>query len=244
MTAQDILDGASEAPEVALPKPTFDEVSQPAGSELSAEAIAQQFEQRLKDTEERLSRKFQSQKDKELADIRRTYGDLSEVQKALAEVKAGGDPDKVFAALEQRNLYQKVAELEAKLSAPNQSLPSGNDEADKAYEEAVGLLQQAELTNDPEVMKLMGGRYKNPNDMLFAVNKFVLQRNTKRKASPASASSPAGGGGATTTIAAASETVDNLTAQYARASSPSQRAELKAQLAAARVELEKLEAQG
>lgn len=192
---EDIEVGGSESQEVSLPKPTFTEVSQPAGSELSAEAIAEQkLEQRLKDTEEKLRREFQSKYDKDTAANRKLYGDLSEVQKALAEVKAGGDPDKVFAALEQRNLYQKVAELEAKLSAPTQVSPDGTAEADEAYEKAVGLLTEVGLTNDPEVLKLMGGRYKNPTDMLFAVNKFVAQRNTKKPASPASVSSPAGGG--------------------------------------------------
>jgi hypothetical protein len=203
-----VLDGASETPDESLPKPSFEAASQSDPSE-SVSAIAAQYEQRLKETKEELRREFQGKQDKDLASVRKTYGDLSELQTALAAVKAGGDPEKIYAAIEQRNLYAKVDELEKKLSAPNQSSPGGS-EADEAYAKAVGLLKETGLDNDPDVMKLMGGRYKNANDFLFEVNRFTLQRNTKRPASPASASSPAGGGGVVGNVGAVQAQIDAL----------------------------------
>src|SRR3990167_8229690 len=189
--------GASEAPEAGLPKPSFETPSQPAGSELSAEAIAEQrLEQRLKDTEEKLRREFQSKYDKDTAANRKLYGDLSEVQQALAEVKAGGDPDTVYAALEQRNLYQKISDLEARFSAPSQPSQNGNAEADVAFDKAVGLVTEAGLANDPEVQELFKTFKGKPEDFSYAVNELVLTRNTKPAPSAASATSPAGGGGA------------------------------------------------
>ena len=236
--------GASEAPEAGLPKPSFETPSQPAGSELSAEAIAKQDEQRLKDTEERLWRKIQSKLDKDTAEVRKTYGDLSEVQTALAEVKAGGDPDKIYAALEQRRLYEKVAELESKISSPTQSSPNGKAEADEAFDKAVGLVTEAGLANDPEVQELFKTFKGKPDDFVIEVGRKVIARNTQKAPAAASATSPAGGGGAAVTLDSATDKVNELTAQYAKASAPSQRAELKTKLAEARAELEKLEAQG
>ena len=222
----------SETPEVEeLPKPTFDEPSHESTSE-SVSAVAAQYEQRLKDTEEKLRREFQSKFDKDTASVRKTYGDLSELQKALAEAKAGGDPDKIYAAIEQRNLYAKVEELEKRLSAPQTASP-GKSEQEEAYGKAVGLLKKHGLDNDPDVLKLMSGKYNSPTDFLFEVNDFVMQRNTKKPASPASAASPAGGKGVTRDAAAVSSEIavllsdrDALATQEGRAKLAEKRAEL------------------
>ena len=231
-----ILDGASETPDESLPKPSFEQSSQSDPSE-SVSAIAAQYEQRLKETKEELRREFQSKQDKDIANVRKTYGDLSEVQKALAEVKAGGDPDKIYAAIEQRNLYQDVQELKQRFTAPN-PVSSGKSEQDEAYAQAVGLLKEAGLDNDPGVMKLMGGKYKNANEFLFEVNRFTLQNITKKPAAAASASSPAGGARTASNAGDIQSQMDAITGDRNKALSVEGRAELR-QLAK---QLEELEA--
>jgi hypothetical protein len=226
MAQDNVLDGGSEIAEAGLPKPEFTESSQPNPSELSAEAIAKQDEQRLKDTEERLWRKIQGKLDKDQAEVKRTYGELSEVQAALAAWKEGKDPSEFESAFELREIKRELAEL--KQAAPTQASPNGKVDGDKAFDKAVGLVTEAGLANDPEVLELFKTYKGKPDDFVIEVSRKVIARNTKTQPSAASASAPAGGMRTAGNAEAIQAQIDAIYSDSQKALSSEGRAEAKA----------------
>lgn len=236
-------DGGQELANKGLPKPEFEEVSDDQQhSEAAKESV--QFDENafLAKVEDLIERKVQSSKDQRIDKLYKNLG--SDPRQIVEAIKGGQDPDKVLESLERQSVFDRLDRIESSVATPNRPSPNGRAEVDEAFDEAVGLVTEAGLSNDPEIQEMFKGKYKNPNDFLFAVNKKVLARNTKKSPAAASATVPAGGGGAVMSLQSVSDEVDNLTAQYASANSPTKRAELKAKIATKRAELEQLEARG
>lgn len=192
----------------AIPKPTIleDSEGQPS-SEVSADAIAKQvLESLAPQLDDLVSKKVQSTKDKRLDRVEKISGGLSQLEQALADVAAGGDPQAILAAAQQQDLAQRLAKLESSVSSPSSA---GNSESGTAFDKAVGLLTEAGLAGDPEVTKLMSGSFKTDADMLFAASELVLRRQIKPRAPAEAATPPASAG----TVMSGKVDVDALTAE-------------------------------
>ena len=238
-----LKDGGQELANEALPKPEFEEVSDDQQHSEAAKTGAQFDESAfLAKVEQIVKREVQSTKDQRIDKLYKQLG--SDPRQIVEAIKAGQDPDKVLESLERQSVFDRLDRVESVIASPQKPSPNGRTEADEAFDKAVGLVTEAGLANDPEVQELFKTFKGKPDDFVIEVGRKVIARNTQKAPAAASATSPAGGGGASVTLDSATDKVNELTAQYAKASAPSQRAELKTKLAEARAELEKLEAQG
>ena len=182
MTEKTVESGQDQGA-VELPKPSYQdkpvaEQTSGAASSVTAESIAEIVKAEVE-------RAVQSTKDKRFDKVERTYGDLSEIQGLLEAVKGGQDPKELLGALEIKNMKDEIAQLRAASSQPA-PIP-GKSGADEAYEKAKAIISKAELNNNPRILEALGSKYKDPSEMLTAVNMVVLEEVTgKPRATDAS----------------------------------------------------------
>ena len=233
-------DGGQELANKGLPKPEFEEVSDDQQhSEAAKESVRFDENAFLAKVEDLIERKVQSSKDQRIDKLYKNLG--SDPRQIVEAIKGGQDPDKVLESLERQSVFDRLERIETAVATPNRPSPNGRAEVDEAFNDAVGLVTEAGLANDPEIQEIFKGKYKTPGDFLFAVNRKVLARNTKPQPAAASVMSPAGGG-ATSNAKTAQANVDGLMEKLARTVSPEARTTVRAELAQARAELEKTEA--
>jgi len=193
MSEKQVESGQEEPGAEELPKPKYSEPSADEPTSQAAGPDAKQIEELVR---QEVDRRFQSGKDRRFNELEKQYGELSEFKSALDAVKNGADPEKIISSMEKKNLIQRIEALEK--GGPSSSQPSpGKSEADEAFDKARALIEEAGLGNDVEVVKLMGGNYKNPAEMLFTVTEHVLKSQQQTPASPGGIVQPGGGGSST-----------------------------------------------
>ena len=164
-------DSGQEPQDSGLPEPTYSGASDDKPNSGSVPSQAELDKELLTKIDSLVDKKLQSQKDRRWSELERQYGELADFRRVLDAVKAGEDPDKVYDTLERQHLIREVNALK---TSPSKA--SGK-EPNQAYEEAVRLIKDAGLDNDPMVREVLGGTYNDPSEMLSAVAKKIIEKN-------------------------------------------------------------------
>jgi len=192
MANEELDSGRDGLDEQELPKPVISDPSTDKQTSVEADDLEEKLMTRLESHMEKLiDKRVKSIKDKRWDRVEEQYGALSDLQQALADVKAGKDPDEVLEAIEMRNIRNDIAELKQTLAAPTQQARGAGD-VDEAWKKAKALVEEAGLTGDRDVVETMSDEYESVDDFLFAVNRAVLKKTAKPQPSPAGAVQPGG----------------------------------------------------
>ncbi len=188
-----------------IPKPEYSAGSEGVPSSISADEVAKlvlaQIDPRL---EEIVNGRVKSSNDKRIGEFNETLssaeGRLETLKAGLDAVAAGADPKEVFSEAENADLRARLVALESGNSGSSQSSIPGKSAEDVAFDRAVVSIKKFGLENDPAIRTLMGRKdYKDPQDMLDAVNDEILSRSTG-KTPPPNPASATGESGKSTSV--------------------------------------------
>jgi len=182
MTTENPNEGKPVEPKVEVPTPTFEETkAQPLGGDLktlqtSLETFQAEIRGQLK--------ALQSDKDKRIPKLE---GSLQELMSEITRLKGHGFTDEE--AVNEVEFRQNVKELAQKIRGIEQSaLPTGTG-ISGAAQEAAEIVKEFQLdTSDPEVLALLGGKYRGYDHLRAEAALLVARKATKP--TPSSASSP------------------------------------------------------
>lgn len=171
---------SGETPETKLPQPKF---SEPSASSTSAPASSntQPFtEAQLAQLEGIIEKRVQSVKDKRFSDLERSNSELSRV---VADLKGRG----VALPPDLETQYQVETLVKQELSR-QQPVDKSMSSQEKAFD-YMGVLKDYGLdTNDPEVLKLVGGTYTN--EAHFTREAGLLAVRKAKASTPSSSTEP------------------------------------------------------
>jgi len=190
------LESGQEPGGGGLPTPRFEEPGVQQASSLSDSEIAALLKSPhvAQVIEDLVERKLQSEKDRRIPKIERRMDDA---EKALAQfkeyLKAGMTPDQAEHQVKLDQTMEYVDQLRNSQAAFPASQPQGSGK-EQAVAEAMTLLKEAGLENDPEVAQLFQSKtYQNGGELLKDVAALVIKRSTGI-VNPAVAIQSGGGG--------------------------------------------------
>lgn len=181
-------DGTQDTPaqEVALPKPTFTGTSEVQRSEADPlEKIGALLDERL----EKQRREFQSIIDKRLAKVESPPESVRSVAEYKRLVAEGYSEREAEMQMRLDRLEQPAAQ-----SVPGRTVEGGSS-TDSQFDAAKFLLDNKFDTNSPDVLRLLSGRYADPNEFKAAAFELQVRKLTAPPPSASAAPATAGGGG-------------------------------------------------
>jgi hypothetical protein len=171
---------------VEVPTPTFEETpGQPLGN--SFESLQGRLETFEKNVLGQL-KALQGDKDRRIPKLE---GSLQEVMSEITRLKGHGFSDEE--AINEVEFRQNVKDLAQKIKGVEQ--PTGNGAAQEAQFNIVKELTAYGLdTNDPDVLKLVSGRYRNADHFRAEAATLALRKSTPSTPSDTVSPAPTGSG--------------------------------------------------